>query len=81
MARLLLIALIAYLIYWLLRRAHPLPPPRERPWNSQNNSTQGILMRRCAQCGIHIPDNEAVAAQGRYFCCAAHRDQFYRQGS
>lgn len=37
---------------------------------------QPEAMVRCAQCGIHLPRSEALlSADGRTFCCAAHRDQ------
>ena len=28
----------------------------------------------CAYCGLHIPKNEALAANGRYYCCTSHKD-------
>lgn len=31
---------------------------------------------RCAQCGIHLPEQEALRDVGNSFCCAAHRDAF-----
>ncbi|WP_431821376.1 PP0621 family protein [Burkholderia sp. F1] len=36
--------------------AHPLPEP----------------MVRCAECGVHAPKGDAVAAGGEYFCSAEH---------
>ena len=31
-------------------------------------------MVRCDHCGLHIPREQAVAAAGRHYCSAAHRD-------
>ncbi|MFT4101201.1 MAG: PP0621 family protein [Burkholderiaceae bacterium] len=42
--------------------APPRPAPRE-------------LMRQCEVCGTHVPDSDALRARGRFYCCAAHRDQ------
>jgi uncharacterized protein len=28
----------------------------------------------CAHCGVHFPASEAVEADGRFYCSAAHRD-------
>ena len=30
------------------------------------------LMLPCDKCGLHIPENEGVVAQGRFYCCAEH---------
>ncbi|MEX8517494.1 MAG: PP0621 family protein [Leptothrix sp. (in: b-proteobacteria)] len=33
------------------------------------------LMVSCCHCGMHLPEQEAVSdAEGRFYCCAAHRD-------
>ena len=32
-------------------------------------------MVRCAQCGVHLPQGEALWKDGRSYCCNAHRDQ------
>ena len=29
-------------------------------------------MVKCAQCGIHFPQNEAVLDEGHHFCCEQH---------
>ncbi|HHL4081149.1 PP0621 family protein [Burkholderia sola] len=29
-------------------------------------------MVRCAECGVHAPKGDAVAASGEYFCSAEH---------
>jgi uncharacterized protein len=36
-------------------------------------------MVRCLQCGVHVPKSESVQADGRDFCCAAHRDAYQKQ--
>ncbi|MFT3799890.1 MAG: PP0621 family protein [Burkholderiaceae bacterium] len=33
------------------------------------------LMRQCEVCGTYVPDSDALQARGRFYCCAAHRDQ------
>jgi uncharacterized protein len=30
-------------------------------------------MLACAVCGVHVPESEALRAQGEFFCCEAHR--------
>jgi len=35
---------------------------------------RGEPMRRCAHCGVHLPDSEALAAGGLHYCSRAHLD-------
>lgn len=46
---------------WLQRR----PPSRH---------TLTGRMVQCAQCGIFVPEHEAIRHAGRWFCTAEHRD-------
>ncbi|MCL4316510.1 MAG: hypothetical protein M1527_06715 [Gammaproteobacteria bacterium] len=32
-------------------------------------------MVRCAVCGLHVPEAEAVKRRDQYFCSAEHRDK------
>lgn len=32
-------------------------------------------MVRCAVCGLHVPEVEALRRHDQYFCSAEHRDQ------
>jgi uncharacterized protein len=34
----------------------------------------GEPMRRCAHCGVYVPDSEATVAGDRHYCSEAHRD-------
>lgn len=43
------------------------PPPAEQPPQK---------MVRCAECAVYLPEAEALAADGRHFCCAAHEAAF-----
>lgn len=64
---LLLFGILAYLVFkGLARRArvrddepHAAPLPER--------------MVACAHCGVHLPESEAVAGDGRHFCCDEHR--------
>jgi len=70
-----LVTLIAvFVLLWLVRssvrrmRAPPPPAAREAP------APQAMLT--CAQCGVHLPANEALPGRGGVFCGAAHRAAF-----
>ena len=66
MGRLLLFAVIALLLWWVLRplfrsgdRAGDAPPSR---------SPKGEDMVACARCGVNLPASEAREEAGRYYC-------------
>lgn len=68
LVRLIILALAVWLAIRLLRRLLKPPAPRR-------SSAAGAAkdMVRCAGCGLHLPKPEAIAADGRYFCCEEHR--------
>lgn len=59
------------------RRAAQQAAPR-RPGASQSEPGR---MARCAHCGLHLPESEAVRGDdGREFCSPAHRSAGPRTG-
>jgi len=72
LARLIVIAVAIWLALYLLRRlfnrSTPTPTDKTTAGSPEN-------MVRCAQCGLHLPEAEAIAHQGRYYCCEEHRRQ------
>jgi uncharacterized protein len=71
MIRLIAIAAIFWLLYrlilTLLSKAKP-PAARHAP------PAGGDTMVRCAHCGLHIPQEEALTRGEQYYCCEEHRD-------
>lgn len=70
MARLLILIALFSLAWWLWRRfsrpkntTSKTQPPREQP------------MVRCAHCGVHVPQAEALAHDNRWYCCRDHLEQ------
>jgi uncharacterized protein len=43
------------------------PTPRELP---------AKRMLRCAHCGVHFPEQEAVYSEKDVFCCSEHQRQY-----
>ncbi|MEH6498063.1 MAG: PP0621 family protein [Pseudoalteromonas distincta] len=43
--------------------------------SQQRNTTpdRPALMVRCAQCQLHLPQDQALRAGDRWYCCDAHR--------
>jgi uncharacterized protein len=68
---LVLVMLVAYAFVKALAakgRASGAPPRRHA----------GERMVPCSQCGINLPESEALADGGRYFCSDEHRRLFSR---
>jgi uncharacterized protein len=71
--KLLLFLLAVVALLWLLRGSwrRTRPPPK-----SPHDSPGQALMLRCAQCGLHLPQDEALPGRGGVFCGEAHRAAF-----
>ncbi|MCW3147197.1 PP0621 family protein [Stutzerimonas stutzeri] len=66
------IALIAVAI-WLWRRMVR-KPVRRKPEPS------ALPMVRCAHCGVHLPQDQAVQDKERWYCSRAHLEQDGKAG-
>lgn len=64
----LLLALAAYVAWqwWRRSQAAGRTPPRR-----QVEAPQAMV--RCAHCGLHLPQPDALPAGDRYFCSEEHR--------
>lgn len=63
---LLFLGLLAYLAYKGFRRSS-----RNNEQVSQQQGPERMVA--CARCGVHLPESEAVQAEGRHFCSEEHR--------
>ena len=66
-----------FVLLWLLRggQRRRTPPPTAQP---PNPAAEPQPMLACAQCGVHLPRDEAVPGKGGVFCGDAHRTAFER---
>lgn len=74
MGRLILIAVVVFVVIWLLRRALAGPPAAGTPpaeAGEPHVDTQGDLVS-CAHCGVNLPKSDARSAGGRYYCSEEH---------
>jgi uncharacterized protein len=73
----LLLVLAVFVLFWLLRgtlrRARGPRPPAPPP-GATGDELQPMLS--CAQCGLHLPRDEALPGRGGVFCGAAHRTAY-----
>lgn len=72
----LLVVVVVFVAIWLWRknrrdelRARPVPPRNAAP----PAVAAPLAMTRCAQCGMHLPESDAVRGQRGVYCSAAHR--------
>jgi uncharacterized protein len=42
---------------------------------SKKDGSVTVPLVRCAHCGVHLPQAEAIGDGQHYFCSAAHRDK------
>ena len=78
MKLLLLLAVLAGFFYVMgAKRSRPRDPEQRKP--PPPASPRAMLS--CAECGMHLPADEALPGKGGVFCSAAHRASFEaRQG-
>ena len=67
--------LVAVLIglWWWKQRGKSKSPQANAA--SKPSPTPQVTMLKCGVCGVHVPDNEALAGQRGAYCGAEHRRQ------
>ena len=64
------------LLVWLLKRSFTRRPPAAPKRRDPAGTAQPMLA--CAQCGVHLPRDEALPGRGGVFCGEAHRADYER---
>ena len=78
MKYLVIAAVIAIVVFWLLRtgkdksRRAPEPPARRKS-ASASSAAATETMLGCAECGTFVPASEALMLGRQAFCCEEHR--------
>ena len=74
--KILLFLVAVVLLLWLLRKSslRRTTTQRRRPPSEATGAPQPMLA--CAQCGVHLPRDEALPGRGGVFCGDAHRAAF-----
>ena len=86
MARLILAFLLLLMVYLFLRKitqsteiqskSHPLSPRPAPPASASANPLEPVEeMVQCRHCGVYVPRNQVIFAQGLTFCSQMHCDQ------
>ena len=66
MSRLLFLAVIITVVYWLLKSYRKQLPDKDEVQRPPED------MVRCAHCGVHLPKPESILADGKFYCSEAH---------
>jgi uncharacterized protein len=66
--RILLILIVVAIAILVVRR---LIKSSSRPVTRKDTGTARMV--QCAQCGLYLPEREAISHEGRYYCSLAHR--------
>lgn len=82
----LVLLLVVLGVLWFVRatRKRGSTPPPQKPADTAPSGSQPTAalqepMVACAQCGVHMPQGEAVPGQGDFFCGDKHRIEFEKQ--
>lgn len=64
---------VAAIIWWVWSKRKAAARRRQRDDSPQPRAPERMV--RCANCGVHLPESDAVIHGGEHYCSAAHRDQ------
>lgn len=70
--RLLFLVALLFAAVWLWRRYISAP---KRSQKKTPKAEKPALMVRCEQCGVHVPQTQALPHQQRWYCCTSHLEQ------
>ncbi|MDE2415988.1 MAG: hypothetical protein KGM60_14620 [Comamonadaceae bacterium] len=69
-----LIVLAVIAVVYALWRSQRQPPPRQGGQQRPRIAPPQDMVR-CAHCGVHVPQGEALWSGGHGYCCRAHQEQ------
>ena len=73
MIKIILFLVAVFVLLWLLRGG---ASRRSPPAAGSRAAAAPQAMLACAQCGVHLPRDEALPGRGGVFCGDAHRTAF-----
>jgi uncharacterized protein len=67
LSKILLLILAAVAVWWLVKGFRRKGPAKDATEAAPEQ------MVNCSHCGLYLPQSEAIAEGGKFFCCAEHR--------
>ncbi len=77
MLKIVFFLVVVFVLLWMLRGGASLRKPPPGP-NARNDATPQPMLA-CAQCGVHLPRDEALPGRGGVFCSEPHRVLYERE--
>lgn len=71
------ICFLAYSLYKKLQKGKSANP--SAPKNGANEPP--LTMKRCAKCGVHLPEKDSIQYQTLHFCCEDHKKAYLEDHS
>lgn len=71
--KIIIVFFIGWVLYGVYRRWQTRLP--EKPAKADEKID---TMVKCAQCGVHFPEKNAIEHNGQFFCCKEHKDSFIK---
>lgn len=71
--RVIAILVVVWLVVYMVKRTLGQRQPKEDERPLHQRRSEKVV--RCARCGVHVPESEAVREQDRFYCSQAHRDE------
>ena len=76
--KILLFLVAVALLLWLLRKSSTRRTTAKKPPVPTGTANAPQPMLVCAECGVHLPRDEALPGRGGVFCGEAHRAEYER---
>lgn len=64
---------IAAILWWVWSKRKAAERPRQSDASPSPRAPERMV--RCATCGVHLPESDALIHGGQHYCSPAHRDQ------
>jgi uncharacterized protein len=72
LSKFLLLVFVLVAVWLLLKRVRGADKAKDAP-DSAAHGPATEQMVNCSHCGLYLPQKEAVAEGGKFYCCAEHR--------
>jgi len=80
MSRILFILVLLAVGYLLLKSWQRKLRLRQNQQQTSGKTIKNTRMLRCEHCGLHVPENEAIARGGKHFCSLEHATRHRTNG-
>lgn len=73
MLKYLLLLIVVWAVWWAWKKGKEAQDQVEDAERQTQKNSLPERMVTCDYCGVHLPESDALAADGRHYCHEAHR--------